>query len=375
MKTSNIKRKLIAIAMASVMAGSTMTGMTISAVTLGGGSDVVQSVGATVSEGVTSDGWKYGITDDGTATIRKYVGNAKKVTLPKSIEGKNIRGFLEECLKDTTVETLIIPDGTPIPIKAHDTGYTKRAFQNSTNLKEVSIGSMFAECIPSYAFAKCSKLEKVTFTRDFSKKAIEAGSCAINPEAFNGSAIKSFVVPEGITNIELKALASKSLVNVSFPTTIVSNIEDYSNMVSIGTITGLSASESGIKNIIVKGETTVLVGFPTKANIYCSKNSSVKILCDEDGISTKDISTINVEKVECGWLGIPYEPATTPTTTTVPTTTTETKPTETTTTTETKPTETDVTETTTMLWSSFFVTLLAKKYHYSIMQLPLLHAG
>ena len=28
-----------------------------------------------------------------------------------------------------------------------------------------------------------------------------------------------------------------------------------------------------------------------------------------------------------------------------------------------------------MLWSSFFVTLLAKKYHYSIMQLPLLHAG
>ena len=29
----------------------------------------------------------------------------------------------------------------------------------------------------------------------------------------------------------------------------------------------------------------------------------------------------------------------------------------------------------TLLWSSFFVTLLAKKYHYSIMQLPLLHAG
>ena len=28
-----------------------------------------------------------------------------------------------------------------------------------------------------------------------------------------------------------------------------------------------------------------------------------------------------------------------------------------------------------VLWSSFFVTLLAKKYHYSIMQLPLLHAG
>ena len=28
-----------------------------------------------------------------------------------------------------------------------------------------------------------------------------------------------------------------------------------------------------------------------------------------------------------------------------------------------------------LLWSSFFVTLLAKKYHYSIMQLPLLHAG
>lgn len=28
-----------------------------------------------------------------------------------------------------------------------------------------------------------------------------------------------------------------------------------------------------------------------------------------------------------------------------------------------------------LLWSSFFVTLLAKKYHYSIMQLPLLHVG
>ena len=28
-----------------------------------------------------------------------------------------------------------------------------------------------------------------------------------------------------------------------------------------------------------------------------------------------------------------------------------------------------------VLWSSFFVTLLAKKYHYSIMQLPLLHVG
>ena len=28
-----------------------------------------------------------------------------------------------------------------------------------------------------------------------------------------------------------------------------------------------------------------------------------------------------------------------------------------------------------LLWSSFFVTLLAKKYHYSIMQLPSLHVG
>ena len=28
-----------------------------------------------------------------------------------------------------------------------------------------------------------------------------------------------------------------------------------------------------------------------------------------------------------------------------------------------------------MLWSSFFVTLLAKKNHYSVMQLPSLHVG
>ena len=28
-----------------------------------------------------------------------------------------------------------------------------------------------------------------------------------------------------------------------------------------------------------------------------------------------------------------------------------------------------------VLWSSFFVTLLAKKNHYSVMQLPSLHVG
>ena len=35
----------------------------------------------------------------------------------------------------------------------------------------------------------------------------------------------------------------------------------------------------------------------------------------------------------------------------------------------------NVTDTAELLWSSFFVTLLAKKYHYSIMQLPSLHVG
>lgn len=98
MKTSNIKRKLIAIAMASVMVGSTMTGMAVSAVSIDG-SNSIQSVGTAISSGVTSDGWKYAIEDDGTATIVKYTGSAKKVTLPKSIEGKEIGCIIESTLK------------------------------------------------------------------------------------------------------------------------------------------------------------------------------------------------------------------------------------------------------------------------------------
>ena len=347
MKTSNIKRKLIAIAMASVMAGSTMTGMAVTASTVNyetvSADSSISETGAIVSEGTTSDGWKYCIEDKGTASIVKYTGNAKKVTLPISIEGKSIHYIVEGALKGTSVETLVIPDGTPLPVECSEKQLTWNAFADSPNLKEVVIGSMFAEAVPEYSFQGCSKLEKVTFTKDFSKKAIEAGSCAIRTEAFDGTAIKSFVVPEGITEIRRKALASKSLVNVSFPTTMVSKFVDYTNFsgdVPIDTITGLSSSESSVKNIIVKGENTIVTGFPTEANIYCSKKSLMGILCKEYDVSTKDISTINVEKVECGWLGIPYEPATTPTTTTTTTATTTTVPTSTT---ETKPTETTTT--------------------------------
>lgn len=345
MKTSNIKRKLIAIAMASVMAGSTMTGMAVTASTVNyetvSADSSISETGAIVSEGTTSDGWKYCIEDKGTASIVKYTGNAKKVTLPISIEGKSIHYIVEGALKGTSVETLVIPDGTPLPVECSEKQLTWNAFADSPNLKEVVIGSMFAEAVPEYSFQGCSKLEKVTFTKDFSKKAIEAGSCAIRTEAFDGTAIKSFVVPEGITEIRRKALASTCVENISIPTTIISKMEsteNFSNDVDINTITGYN---KGIKKIIVKGDSTLALNYSYDTVVlYCSKNSMMKKICDAYDVVYTDISTINVEKVECGWLGIPYEPATTPTTTTTTTATTTTVPTSTT---ETKPTETTTT--------------------------------
>lgn len=213
------------------------------------------------------------------------------------------------------IEKLIIPD-TNSPIASDENISYTLAWSES--LKEVQIGTLFINKIPSNCFLGCKKLSKVTFSDKFLEQAKATGKTIFRDYCFaECSSLKTFVVPEGIKEISKSAFDKTEIENI-----VLGNNSDNC---CIGYCENL-------KNVVVYSMTNTVYGTSEKykpANIYGYPNSVAEEDAKEYSIINDyecnfvDISTVNIDSMIEAWQNgeEPTEPTTTSTTVTTTTTT------------------------------------------------------
>lgn len=251
-----------------------------------------KSVGEAVSKDITDDGWNYNINDDDTISITGYSGVDETAILPKVVNTFPVKHISFRCLKNTILKKLIIPNvENPYETPKIDQ-YFSEAFSYSTNLEEVEIGSMFSNTIPREMFKGSPKLKKVTFTEDFTKKAKELGGCYIAHHAFSDCpSLKSFVFPEGITEIAGRAFENDMIENFVF--------ERYIPNCSLTSMLIKKESLMAIKNIVIFNQFTSVSGKNlTNATFYAPEDSLTQIYVNTesaDDTSYVDITTVDID--------------------------------------------------------------------------------
>lgn len=308
-----MKRKVLSVIMAILMMSVIITPFTANATRTS-----IEQVGENITN-VTSDGWEYTIDDTYNGiSINKYVGNDTTVTLPVQINGKKVNAYSSMLLSEgngMNIEKLIIPD-TNSPIASDENISYTLAWSES--LKEVQIGTLFINKIPSNCFLGCKKLSKVTFSDKFLEQAKATGKTIFRDYCFaECSSLKTFVVPEGIKEISKSAFDKTEIENI-----VLGNNSDNC---CIGYCENL-------KNVVVYSMTNTVYGTSEKykpANIYGYPNSVAEEDAKEYSIINDyecnfvDISTVNIDSMIEAWQNgeEPTEPTTTSTTVTTATTT------------------------------------------------------
>lgn len=174
--------------------------------------------------------FQYRILEEGTVEITKYTGEGYVVTIPDSIQGKEISSLGNGAfLGCELVKEIIIPYGL--------SNIGSGAFANCTNLTNIDIPDTVTE-IGASAFYKCIKLVNVTiqqgiitiedniFNGCYSLTAVEIpnGVSSIGYRAFyRCSNLKSLNIPDGVTYIYSGAFSDcSSLSKVFIPDSVIS---------------------------------------------------------------------------------------------------------------------------------------------------------
>ena len=284
--------------------------------------------------GVTEDGWRYSVDDINEVTIIGYSGNSTEVTLPAEVDGLPVTHTCYNMLTDTPVEKLIIPDCdlSPKSSNYNFSTWAEYAFSKSTNLKEILIGSMLSKSICNCQFRNCDYLNKITFTDNFSKKAIEYNNSniatvfgsSIYLNAFsNCPSLKTFVVPEGIQSVLERSFMNNNIENFVLPTTV--NDIDLSQV--FYSTNPEKYSLKSLKNLVVQNKDMDIYcdDFSELSNttIYGYTDSKVEQIAEENNIPFIDLATIDLNAlIESFWEQ--EQPVTTTTETTETTTVSET---------------------------------------------------
>ena len=131
------------------------------------------------------------------------------------------------------------------------------------SLKTIVISQPFGDAIPVAAFAYCEYLENISIPNGYKE---------IGGQAFGGTAIKSFVVPEGVTSIGLGAFASCSnLEYITLPNSLReiganafyndSALESIVIPGSVETIGEMAFQKSGLVSVVVQDGTYTQVDY------------------------------------------------------------------------------------------------------------------
>ena len=135
------------------------------------------------TEGNVSGDWQYYNNSNGTIYISRYLGSAKDVVIPATIDGKKV--YSVKCLFDSNLRTAVISNG----IKE----IGDSVFNGCKKLTKVTIPSSVNK-IGAYAFRDCVRLTQVN---------IPMGTTSIEYGTFyNCSGITSFNLPASITVID-----------------------------------------------------------------------------------------------------------------------------------------------------------------------------
>ena len=204
-----------------------------------------------------NDEWVYAVTNDGTASVIKYKGNAENIVLD-NIDGYAVSSIGSETFKDNTSLTEItLPDTL--------TGIYKSAFAGTTALGSVTIpdgvavidsgafdGSGITEItfgensklktIGSNAFANTSRLEKVS---------IPSGVTEIREKTFYNSGVKTVAVSDSVNYIGRLAFAGSKIGAIDIPLNVTEI--GYSAFKDAESLAKITFADNG-KSMLVRDE-------------------------------------------------------------------------------------------------------------------------
>lgn len=126
---------------------------------------------------IQSGDWRYTVNRDGTATACGYVGSAKDIAIPATLDGRTV----------TAISVNIVPV----------TSTSWRTESGFKTVESVEIPASVA-AIKNQAFSLCWDLESVTF-------AANSQLLEISSEAFANSGITTFTMPASLRSIEESA--------------------------------------------------------------------------------------------------------------------------------------------------------------------------
>jgi len=119
--------------------------------------------------------------------ITEYIGKARNVIIPSSIEGFPVMALGKEVFQGTNVVSVVIPDSV-ISIYSRNTIGGDGCFQRCKFLQKVVLSKNITS-IPYYCFSGCKALKTIT-------------------------------LPEGITEIEFGAFCESGLESIDFPSSL-----------------------------------------------------------------------------------------------------------------------------------------------------------
>lgn len=222
--------------------------------------------------------FEYTLDDDKNATITKYDGNVRALTIPDTLDGYTVVAIGSSAFaKNTYLQSVVIPDTVTV-IK-------ESAFAECTNLSQIHLSDNL-EYMYDSAFGYCNSLNNVCipktlvecYSKDFYKDEGGPFRDCIN--------LKNISFEEGITSIPKKLFyRCTGIENINIPDTVITiddrafkectslkNIQLSNNLTTIGqeTFNGCTSLEK----VVIPNSVTTIKG---AAFLACSKLSDVTL--------------------------------------------------------------------------------------------------
>lgn len=222
--------------------------------------------------------FEYTLDDDGNATITKYDGNVRALTIPDTLDGYTVVAIGSSAFaKNTYLQSVVIPDTVTV--------IQKSAFAECTNLSQIHLSDNL-EYMYDSAFGYCNSLNNVCipktlvecYSKDFFK-----GEGGPFRDCIN---LKNISFEEGITNIPKKLFyRCTGIEKINIPDTVImiddrafkectslKNIQLSNNLTTIGqeAFNGCTSLEK----VVIPNSVTTIKG---AAFLACSKLSDVTL--------------------------------------------------------------------------------------------------
>lgn len=161
----------------------------------GSESNISESASESEDDYITSGDYKYSITSDGSACLEDYIGSAKDVTIPSTIDGKNVTELGNLAFFEKDIVSVHIPAGINY--------IADNPFMESTSLKEITVDEN-----NEYYFAQDGILYLVRNGKN---------TLLCFPQ---GKETDSFSVPDTVSEIGVAALYGTKITKIILPSSI-----------------------------------------------------------------------------------------------------------------------------------------------------------